>query len=507
MNDGWKLSGRIELETLFHFNEAYTAHLRAKPILLEIMKMPIHREISDAIAGLKQLKTVTLAEAMAIGLRQRDEKLREGMDIDRACYHLAFERMSDDDKARLVKLYPDVRTEREWLEDEAFVAGIIGDKRKLDNAAKHKLARLAGERVHGASVIWCPLSTYFACFPLADVARHFLEKRGIEIAGDSDEGGPSCTNVQRAADDFAHKHGMTVAKIVEGGFTDWYEAVGAEAHVPLAMGDEHGLIGRWVAAKEAARREIEQLIESGTLRVRKATQEDARYERIPVGDRMITGESLYGLAPGRYAFADEFKERVDRYDPNLGLVYDEDDPDRKGKHLDQELLISKTDKNGEPHFFSMYGRALMRLEAFDKALLTMKVERGDDYLILHFPNADIEKMFYECRETFVTAYGKLLAARDALNRLSPVYGCELTERMDELLTQLNGCVKTHNDALDLVRIPAQTIFDDGKEKVLNECSVDPSLYIDTAALAPDAETMKDCNERIKEALGNMEAYL
>ena len=39
----------------------------------------------------------------------------------------------------------------------------------------------------------------------------------------------------------------------------------------------------------------------------------------------------------------DFKKRTDTYDANLGLVYAENDPDHKGDHLDQELLICDLD--------------------------------------------------------------------------------------------------------------------------------------------------------------------
>jgi hypothetical protein len=206
---------------------------------------------------------------------------------------------------------------------------------------------------------------------------------------------------------------------------------------------------------------------------------------------MITGESLYAL-PGGFGFAGEFRESVDRYDPGLGVVYAEGDPERRGKNLDQELVVCQLDGRGKPGFFSAYGRSLDSLEAFSDALSFVKEESKDGRPTVAFRGVEIEGMFRGCRETLVSNYAKLLAVRDVLRKLSATYEADLAYRVDEQVQFLDGYIRMNNEALDTARKPLEP------GPWAHECAVDERLYIDASAISPDAEVMRELVERLKE---------
>jgi hypothetical protein len=220
-------------------------------------------------------------------------------------------------------------------------------------------------------------------------------------------------------------------------------------------------------------------------------------------DMTLAGESLYGFA-GDFTFVKDFKKRVDEYEPNLGIVYAEGDIEHKGEHLDGELLICDLDEHGEPSVVSPYGLSFMRFEASFDAVAFLAEEERDGKRFLTFSGAKIEKVFRGSRESFIEAYGKLLAINEVLHTLVSTYECEVDYRTTILLAALDGYIESHNDALRKATRPLKfSDYEESDENVdaKDVLEMDQSLYIDKSAIVPDASVIEEHTAKLKEILG------
>ena len=501
LNEGWRYSGRMGLETELYFNDAQAAHLQTRHIIMELIKYPLQREIRQMVEGIKSVKKVSAPQAMEIVSKQRAAKLREGMDVDYAVYQLAFERMSAKDRARLVELYEDVTTDHQYLDQEEVIANLLGGKEILTVAAKKTLANLIAERSYNAFAKQHQLYHYFACIPLAEVMRHFLNIKEISVGGTplaqnqeaDDEDETTAEQLLRAAQEYAREHNTTIEDMLKEGFIDWYDTEGF-VYCPLIVSSDKKLFKRWLKAKTDARAELQKLIDTGVLQLCAHAETETHKAKL---DHVITGESLYAFDTD-LEFVKDFKKRVDEYDPNLGLVYADDDPEKTGHHLDQELLICSTNSTGEPDILSRYGMSLRFLERALENVVFLKEERKGGKNYITFKNKGVEKMFRQSRDSFIDGYAKLLAHKELLRKLAVIYEADVGFRVDTLLARLDGFIETHNDALrdaqGPVRYKHTRTMDEGK--MLAE--VDPSLFIDKNAILPDQSVIAEHTQKLKE---------
>lgn len=544
LNQGWIYSGRLGIEGEFHFHDAQAAHLQVRPVIIELLKYPLHREMRLMLENIKDVKKVTPAEATEITAKQRAVKLQEGMDYEYAVYRLAYERLSEADRMRLNELYADVKTDHQYLDQEEIVAHLLKGKDVLTKAAKEKLAGLIASRSYNAFAKEYQLFHYFACIPLAEVARQFLTWKGLTVQGKplaqnqeaDDEDHVTHKQIHKAVEQYAKEHNTTVEAILKEGFIHWYDTKGF-AYTPLVISDDKALFESWLKTKAAARMELEGLVLSGALQVRERTPQETHKEKLyskglydgelasaqmalefmhltleekgeidekkafeTFSNKVITGESLYAWA-SNLEFVKDFKERVDEYDPNLGLVYADDDPEHKGEHLDQELLICPVDSKGEISIFSRYGLSLMRLERSFESVTFFKEERKGGKTHLKFKSKEVERMFRESRESFIDGYAKLLAIKEITQKLSAIYETDMGFRVDALLARLDGWVEAHNEALMVAQKSAQYKYMDADEtKVVAE--VDPSLFIDKASIKLDQSVIEEHTAKLKNIFYN-----
>jgi hypothetical protein len=217
-------------------------------------------------------------------------------------------------------------------------------------------------------------------------------------------------------------------------------------------------------------------------------------------DKTITGESLYAWQTD-FEFVKDFKERVDEYEPNLGLVYADDDPEHKGAHLDQEFLICQLDSKGDPIIFSRYGLALKRLEISFESVSFFEEERKGGKNHLTFKNSGVEQMFLESRAQFIDGYSKLLALKEVTQRLSAIYEIDLTFRLIVLFARLDVYIEAHNEALDTARKGTKYKFM-GSDEPGFIMEIDPALYIDKSAIQPDPGIIDEHTEKLKKIFWN-----
>ncbi|OGC86644.1 hypothetical protein A2949_00085 [Candidatus Adlerbacteria bacterium RIFCSPLOWO2_01_FULL_54_21b] len=543
LNDGWRYSGRLGIEGELHYHDAQAAHLQVRPIIMELLKYPLHREMRVMVENLKDIKKVTPAQAAEVVAKQRAVKMQDGMDYEYMVYRLAFERLSEQDRARMEELYADVTTDHQYLDQEEIIAHLLNGKETLTKAAKEKLAELIAGRSYNAFAKEHQLFHYFACIPLAEVARHFLAWKGVSVGGKllaKDQGADDADmhthkEIHKATEQYAKEHGVTIEELLKEGFMHWYDTEGF-AYTPLIVSDDKELFMRWLKTKAAMRTELEQLISAGTLTIRARTPQETHKEKLyskalydgelataqmayefmnftfekgeidekkafeTFSDRVITGESLYAWQTD-LKFVQDFKERVDEYDPNLGLVYADDDPEHKGEHLDRELLICPVDSKGEIAVFSQYGLSLMRLERSFESVTFFKEERKGGKNHLKFKSKEVEHMFRDSHQQFIDGYSKLLAIKEITKKLSAIYETDMTFRLTILFARLDGWIEAHNEALDTAQKGARYKYmGEDEAKVVSE--IDPTLYIDKDTISPDHSVVEEHTKKLKNIFYN-----
>jgi hypothetical protein len=491
LNDGWKLSGRIDIEAEFAFKEAQVAHLAALPIMLELSLYPLDRRIGFAIDALKRIKKVTIDEAVRIVEKQKGAKISEGMDFDYAVYQFAFEFLSPEDRKRMNELYPDVEYDHQYLDQEEIIAHLYDGKDELSDEAKDTLADLVAEQSYNKFAKEYQLFHYFACIPLLEVARHFLKKHGVEIAGRKfpkdqtaeDEDGDTLDAVTKAIEQYAEGHGTTVKAMLREGCRRWLDEGLLEEYTPLVVSDDAELLERWFKTKAKARKTLLAHIKNGELALRDRTATETRKEKLwskglydreftaatraledmhlePVAKgeldekrafetfdgAVITGESIYAFQ-GNYEFVKDFKKRADTYDANLGLVYAESDPDHTGDHLDQELLVCDMGRDGEPLAFSTYGLNTTMIESVFKGRTLLEEYTKDGVTFLKFRNADIAATFRDRQKALIDGYAALLGFQSVLEKLSPIFETDMSDHVTQRLLIVRGFIEEHNKTL------------------------------------------------------------
>jgi len=549
LNEGWKLSGRMDIEAELHFKDAQVAYLSQLPVLMNLLVYPGDRRASFSIDALKRIKKVTIDEAVEITKKQKGVKLKEGMDFDYAVYELGFELLAAEDRKRMKELYDDIEYDHQYLDQEEIIANLYGGKAEMSDEAKDKLADLVAEKGYNRFAKEYQLFHYFACIPLLEVARHFLKSHGIEIAGkpmakdqqadDDDEN--TYEAVAKAMQEYADGHGVTMKAMLREGCRRWLDKGLLDDYTPLVASNDAELLARWFATKATARKTLLKHVAVGDLVFRDRTDEETRKEKLwskglygrefieaqtvledlhlepklkgeldekrsfeTFSDKVISGESLYAFK-GDYAFIQDFKKRTDTYDANLGIVYAENDPDHKGDHLDQELLICDLAGNGEAAAFSRYGMSVAMLSGLLRSQTLFEDFKKDGKLFIRFKNDRLAALFAARRQELIDGYAILLGFETVFKKLSSVYETDMAEHVAERLVALKKDIEQHNEA---VRIGTNT--DDKTQKsnkrLLREepMSFEKELTIDIDAIESDKKTVEEHEAKLKEIFLQLE---
>lgn len=547
-NEGWKLGGRAGLEAEFIYAKTEAEHFRKNIMATELAFYPFYREHLNAIKALKKIKVVDIKEAVEITNKQREQKLKDGLDFDNAVYHLAFERLSDEIRKDILTLDEEAEYEPGYLDDEETIANLFNGKEELSKEAKEKYAELVAERSYNDFTKECQLYRAFADLPIMDIAKKWAkekgikprkkdyewlekikgiaEKRGVKIkeiyneiesqSGEkkSDEEWLLEDNLKEILEDYARDNKTTIKKILKETLLKWFEeglpypplviSEGRDTHNGKTKHPHNKIFKEWLKSKAEATATLKKLINKGKLKVFEVRPKSGITEKIdidnePEGIRVITGESLYNFK-GDYKFVKDFKERVDKYVPNLGIVY-KDGEDREGEHLDRELLIAEKDKDGKPAIVSIFGMSLREIETGSKPLFFKEVEK-DGETFLEFQNKEIEKAFKTARESLIDGYAKLLAFQEIQKKLSKIYEIDLTFLITPKVKRVSDSIETHNEFLEraLKDITGLDIEFDLYKKPLLKMGEDLSINKDR--IAPDINTTEEYGKKFYEIFGD-----
>jgi hypothetical protein len=529
--EGWKHLVNMNLDTVFIFTEAYMEHLEKQPIIFNLFSYSLYRKINECIRNIKRMKKVSMKEAVEIANKQKAVKLKNGMDLDSAVYRLALESLSNEDKNKLVEIYNEIEYDRQYLDQEEIIADLLAGMSELTDEAKIKLARLMANRAYNHHIKRFQPWSYFASIPLTEVVRHFLIGKGIKDTSleKSQEADDDDTRdcVQEAVEAYRKINDMTVEAVLKEACLEWLDGDLLEQYKPLVMSDDKELFDRWLKAKIEARKTLEKLIDAGDLKVREYTgyemKQDTFINRLKeqefqnkvlekqyIGGKIITGESLYILTSD-CRFVADFKKMADEYEPNAGFVYADDDPDCKGKNLDQELLVCGLSDETEPNIASVFNMPINSLITLLKCGVFFDEIEKDGETFLEFSDDRLEKTFKAGIEVLIKKYSKLLALEKLLKKLSEIYEIDLTYKIKDLLESLEGCMDLHNEALSAAT--GQTLCGENDNKESEKMDGWPiehkivlktkdGLYIDRSNIVPDEDVLNENTAKLKEIFGD-----
>lgn len=550
-NEGWKLTGRMGIEAEMIYMQTLAENYRKNIVATQLIIYPSYRNAKLYLEGLKKIKVVDINEAVAITNEQREQKLKDGLDFDYATHQLAFESLSDEIRQDILTLDQEAEYEPSYLEDEETIANLLNGKDELTKEAKEKYAELVASRSYNNFAKEYQLHGAFASLPIMDIAKKWAKDKGIKprqkdyeryekmienIArkkgiladektkdkiykelkekkgGDKDEWLLEEV-LKEILEDYARDNKTTIKKILKETLLKWLEE--GLPYPPLVISKDRDayngktklphdeLFKEWIKAKEKARETLQKLIDKDELKVREQTPDETEQDRIfergrekflKHSDKVITGESLYNFK-GDFEFVKEFKERVDKYNPNLGLVYADDDPEHKGDHLDQELLIAERDKDGKPSIISEVGKSVKVIESvLDSEYFKETTKDGETYL--EFKSEGIKEAFTSAIESIKDGYAKLLAFQEIFKKLNKIYEAETDHLLRQRLEQVSEFIDLHNAYVEKAL---------AREFILTEkpqLKTKENLYIEKEKIAPHKETLEEWKQKFSEVFSD-----
>ena len=521
-NEGWKLGGRAGIEAEFIYMQTLAEYYRKNIISTELVIYPFYRERLNALQALKKIKVVDIKEAIKITNKQREQKLKNGIDFDYAIYQLAFESLSDELRKDILTLDEEAEYEPSYLEDEETIAGLIDKKGELTKANKERYAELVAGRSYNEFAKEYQLHGSFASLPIMDIAKKWARDKGIkprpkdyewlekikgglkrkglekkfeqDIKHKSDDEWLLEEKLKEILEDYARDNKTTIKKILKETLLKWLEE--GLPYQPLVISEDkktynedtklphNELFKEWLKAKDKARATLQKLIDKDDLKTDQTGQ-----------DRTITGGSLYAFK-GDFEFIKKFKERVDRYDANAGLIYADNDKEQKGDNLDRELLIAEKDKDGKPSIVSLFGMSIKKIEAqFNQHCFTETKKDGETYL--EFKSDNIKEAFKTARQSLIDGYAKLLAFAEIFKKLNKIYEAETNLLLNQRIETAGEFIDEHNLFLEnaLEDLMGLGI---GVGLYKKPLKTKENLFIEREKIAPDAGTKREWTDRFKE---------
>jgi len=541
-NEGWKLGGRAGIEAEMIFMQTLAENYRKNIVATELVIYPFYREHLNALQALKKIKVVDINEAVAITNKQREQKLKNGIDFDYAIYQLAFESLSEGIRKDILILDEEAEYEPSYLEDEETIANLLNGKEELSKEAKEKYAELVAERSYNNFEKEYQLDGAFASLPIMDIAKKWAKDKGIKPRPKDYERYEKMTgrlkdrpqekkdewllknSLKGILEDYARDNKTTIKKILKETLLKWLLEEGL-LYLPLVISKDRDtyngktklthdeLFKEWLKAKEKARETLQKLIDKGELKVRERTPDETGQDRLfergrekflKHSDKVITGESLYSFK-GDFKFVKEFKERVDRYDANAGLIYADGDKEHKGENIDRELLIAERDKDGKVNVLSLFGNAIDTIESYFETTRYFKETTKDGETYLEFKSDDIKEAFTSAVESIKDGYAKLLAFSEIFKKLNKIYEAETDHLLKQRLEQVSEFIDTHNFYLGNA-LEDLTGLGVGFGLYKKPLRTRENLYIEKDKIKPDAKTLTEWKKYFSEVFDDFLFY-
>lgn len=518
----WRTVGFAELDAQTTFLETQSFYNQEKQATSHLLLYPFFRNAKQWFERLDTILPVDVKTALEIIEKQKQVKLKDGIDFDYAVYQLAQELADKQTQEDLKTLYQEVAYEHSYLDQEEALYSLLNGKETLTKADKEKLAEWIVKAGYNSFAKEWQLWHYYASIPLKEIGKRWIDKRGITLQEPTDEREKNALerarkrveevreekislqealreytaeNLTNHLEDYAKAHNTTVESelkaivmewIDEGLLTDYepiYKSTSTQTHNGDTKQPHNEIFKKWLEAKAEAKETLEGLVKEGKLK------QD--------GDR-LTGESLYSFT-GDYAFIKHFKERVDNYDANLGIVYADDDPEHKGRHLDRELLICDLTDKGKVSPISMFDMAKGHLQGyFDVMGLVTETEENGERVIT-FKEDVFNEIVRNTTKLLRDNYAILLAFKAIFDRVTKTYRIDLSYKINRWIGEVEGFIDNHNQALQTA---TERNFYEIRER--KKVRIKEDWYIDKEKIQaqPTHERVKGYFKEFEDTLGS-----
>jgi post-segregation antitoxin (ccd killing protein) len=522
-NKGWRTAGFAELDAQTTFLETQSFYNQEKVATSHLLLYPFFRNAKDSFERLDTILPVDINQALEIVEKQKQVKLEDGIVFDYAVYQLAYETLDKPLQEDLKALYEEVAYDHQYLDQEEYLADLLKDKDTLTKADKEKLAdKLVKGGYNSFAKEW-QFWHYYASIPLKEIAKRWMDKREVTptpldesdnetlekarekvqevrkavITPEEALKEYTAENLRESIEDYAKTHNTTVEDELKAVVMEWLDEGLLDEYTPIFMSTStqthigetklphKEVFKAWMEAKAKAKATLEGLIKVGGL---------ARD-----GDT-ITGESLYSFTGDDHEFIKDFKKRVDHYDANLGIVYADDDPEHKGRHLDRELLICDIDEAGKVRPFSMFEMTKDTLQGYFDVMgfVTEREEKGER--VIEFKHEAYNELVKNTAELIRNNYAILLAFREIFTRLSKTYRIDLAYKINRWIGEVEGFIDSHNEALQSAT--KKGLYERDSKKSVR---IKDDLYIDKKkiqAQPPSHERVVGYFKEFEETLGS-----
>ena len=478
--EGWKTLCSAELDAQTIYLSTLLEYKNMGSFLWDFSLNPVYSEVKEALNELAKIKRVSAKEAIEIISRQRQEKLKEGYPFTLAIYDLAYELIGKESQKKLLELDEDIETEPGYLEEEQELARLY--EAKDFKTIAERMSEICYNRITKKHLV----DTSYACLPLWEVARRYAKENNLPYKEHTEKedikliemGKPTSQDIlAETLIKHARKKKTTVEEIIKTACLKWIdEGLLEKDHKPLVICQPE-LFTKWIKTKEKAKEVLQKLIDGGELSTRGKGEE-----------LTLTGDSLYNIGAD-YKFIREFKERLDFYEPDLGLV--------KGKgedYFDRELLIT------DEQFYSRYTAYIEKARRFFSILSVIKETEKSGEIVLDLKEGthNIKGFFLKLRSNFLEGYRSLLAFEDLFKRLSRVYEQDLTYKISKWVVQCQGVIDDYNHtllgALDNIKPPVN--LQDKKKRYR-----DKKLFIDVKKIKPNGGVAEQYSKEFTNILG------
>lgn len=345
-NDGWRMAGYAELDAQTTFLQAQNAFLR----VCIAAGYYLHADYETVISRDNELfdwsnlngeKSPNAKEALDSVLEN------SGLQRDYMVYRYAFESMDKGLLQDLLKLYPDVMTESDYLYSELALYELLGGAGKPNDAVKESIADMIVKRAYNeyaaarkeesahegrdeASALnpWS-FHGYFGDIPLLAVAKKCAEYNEVALQSDEDDplaarsllDGLMACALQRETD-LGDLIKQAALRYLDEGLLDEYPPLFLSDSKETVNGEPTTLTHKevfklWLEAKTKADREIKAMLDEGKLDIRRITDELFGVKR---EQETILGKSLYRLE-GVMAFVNDYKRQAEALVP-VGFLFE-----------------------------------------------------------------------------------------------------------------------------------------------------------------------------------------
>jgi len=475
-NNAWRTAGFAEMEAQGTYLQARVSCLEAGRVIDYVLfkhliftdkdakntdardNVRIKSIISRILAD--ELKTKTDKEALDLVLKCL------GLDYNHTIYLLAFDMAGKDLQKDLLALYPEAKTEQDYLEQEEIIFNLFDGKETLTKEVKEKLAELITDEAYNRYSEEWSFYGYYADLPLIEAGKRLANENGLYKELKAETENDLKEELAKKLPAYAEKHKTTIKELLKDTIIKWLdEGLFIKEYTPLFKSDiketcneqttkltHKEVFSAWLKTKEKAKETIKELTEKGELKVEK------RKRVFKSKKDMITGV-LAG---------------------SLGEEW--------GKKQDGTFEIEKTFITGE---------SLYSLESELNFVKDFKTQVESIKLL------GVLVLFLR-KSRFMDEYAKLLGFNELFERLSKIYEVDLTYRIKQFIASFKQDLeRLRMEFIILIDDIQQDEYKADRVYFLTDIFTSDLLdQISPDGVKADMDYMKRYIERLKEDLGN-----